>query len=380
MNDTKEPKVAFVCDFLTKFGGAQQVLLAMHETFPDAPIYCLLYDEKGTLGKFKKAKIIPSRLQNSILSSRPKYLLPKFAAAVEEFDLSKFDIVISSSDSFAHGAITKPSTFHLCYCHTPMRYAWDWNQEYLVENHLGFGIKGLIVRKIIHELRLWDRAAADRVDHWLANAENVKKRIAKYYKAEADVLYPPIDLEGITPNNQPPLDSYLIVSRIEPYKKIRLAVEAFNESGKELIIIGEGSQKEELEDIAKDNIKFLGSKYGNELYPYFQQAKAFLFPGEDDFGITPVESMAAGRPVVAFKKGGTLETVIEGQTGVFFDRETSASLNSAIVHLEENFEDFTPAKCRKQAENFSKELFQEKLKKEALEGYKQYKSTLDIYK
>lgn len=362
-------KIALVCDFLTKFGGAQQVLLAMHEIYPDAPIHCLLYDKKGTMGKFAKAKIIPSGLQKSVLHRHPKFLLPKFASAVEEFDLSSYDVVISSSDSFAHGVITKPATFHLCYCHTPMRYAWDWANEYLAENRIGFGIKGMAVRNIIHNLRIWDRVAADRVDHYLANSENVRTRIAKYYRTEADVLFPPVDLEGIKPSDKPHEDYYLIVSRIEPYKKIKLAVQAFKDLKQKLVVVGEGSDLEYLKSIATENVEFVGPKYDQELYKYFQNAKAFIFPGEDDFGITPVESMAAGRPVIAFRKGGTLETVVEGKTGVFFDEATAESLKAAVDQLEEHYHDFSADVCRKQAELFSKKSFQATLQKAVTDGY-----------
>jgi glycosyltransferase involved in cell wall biosynthesis len=375
-----KPKVAFVCDFLTKFGGAQQVLLSMHKVFPEAPIYCLLYDEKGTMVKFKDAKIVPSICQKSILAKRPKFLLPRFASAVEQFDFSEYDIVISSSDSFAHGAITKPTTFHLCYCHTPMRYAWDWSSEYLKENNISFDLKGLIVRKIIHDLRIWDKASSDRVDKWLANSKNVVGRIEKYYRKDSEVLYPPIDIAGIKPNDKSHNDAYLIVSRIEPYKRIRLAVEAFNQNGKKLIVVGDGSELESLKAIAKNNISFPGAKYGPELYEYFREAKAFIFPGEDDFGITPVESMAAGRPVIAFKKGGTLETIIDGKTGVFFDEISSESLNLAISKLEEKYDDFTVENCRKQAEEFSEEKFQENLKKFALDGLRDHLLKYNISK
>jgi len=361
-------KIALVCDFLTKFGGAQQVLLAMHELYPDAPIHCLLYDEKGTMGKFANAKIIPSGLQKSALRKKPKFLLPKFPSAAEEFDFSPFDVVISSSDSFAHGVITKPATFHLCYCHTPMRYAWDWSNEYLTENKIGFGLKGMAVRTIIHNLRVWDRVAADRVDHYLANSENVRARIAKYYKTESEVLFPPVDLEGIKPSGKPHEGYFLIVSRIEPYKKIKLAIEAFKDLKEKLIVVGEGSELDYLKSIASDNVEFVGPKYDQELYKYFQDAKAFIFPGEDDFGITPVESMAAGRPVIAFQKGGTLETVVDGKTGVFFDEATSESLKVAVGQLKEHYDDLSPEACRKQAELFSKKSFQASLKKAVEDG------------
>jgi len=369
-----KPKVAIVCDFLTKFGGAQQVLLSMSEIFPEAPIYCLLYDEEGTLGKFKKADIHPSSLQKKpkFLRNRLKFLLSSFPKAIEEFNLSEYDIVISSNDSFAHGVITKPTTFHACYCHTPMRYAWDWSHEYLKENHTERGLKGFFARKLIHNIRIWDRVSAERVDAWIANSENVSSRIQKYYRHSSEVIYPPINTENIKPNNLKPEDFYFIVSRIEPYKKIDLAVQAFNQSGRKLVIAGEGSQLEYLRSIAKANISFVGPKYGQDLYQYFQRTKAFVFPGEDDFGITPVEAMAAGRPVIAYKKGGTLETITENKTGLFFDEQTPESLNQAVDNLEQKYENFTPENCRNQAIKFSTETFKTKLEKFVLSGYEKH--------
>lgn len=371
-------KVALVCDFLTKFGGAQKVLLALHEIYPEAPIYCLLYDEKGTKGMFKDCQIQPSGLQRlpGFLRKRPKFLIGKLAKAIEEFDLSKYDIVISSNDSFAHGVITKPATFHLCYCHTPTRYLWDWSNEYLRENNIGFGPKGLIVRNILHKLRVWDRVSADRVDHFVANSENVKERIKKYYLADSNVVYPPVDTEEIKPTGEKPEDFYVIASRFEPYKRIKLAIGACNKLKKNLIVIGEGSERAELESIAGPTIKFVGWKYGQELFDYLARAKAFIFPGEDDFGITPVESMAAGRPVIAYKKGGTLETVKDGVTGVFFDIESVDALADAIVRLEKDYDNFSPVVCRKHAEQFSKARFQKEMKDLVENGYAKHTKEL----
>lgn len=371
-------KIALVCDFLTKMGGAQKVLLALSGIYPEAPIYCQLYNEKGTSGFFKGKTIIESDLAKlpKFVKNRPKFLISRFSQSIEGFDFSQYDVVISSSDSFAHGIITKPRTFHLCYCHTPMRYAWDWHSEYLAENNIGFGLKGMIVRSIIHNIRIWDRAAADRVDHWLANSVNVKKRIAKYYRAEADVVYPPIDIDNIKVTNQPPKDYYLVASRIEPYKRIHLAVQACNNLKRNLIVIGDGSELAHLKSIAGPTIQFIGWKNGQELYKYFQEAKAFIFPGEDDFGIAPVESMAAGRPVIAFKKGGILETIIEGKTGVFFENESAQSLEEAIIKLEKNYSDFSVALCRQQAEKFSAARFISEIKRQVEEGYSKHKKEM----
>ena len=371
-------KIALVCDFLTKMGGAQKVLLVLSEIYPDAPIYCQLYDEKGTGGFFKGKLIIQSDLSKmpTIIKRHPKLLISRLSQSIENFDFSQYDIVISSSDSFAHGIITKPRTFHLCYCHTPMRYAWDWHSEYLKENNIGFGLKGLIVRSLLHNIRIWDKAAADRVDHWVANSINVKKRIAKYYRADADVVYPPIDIDNIKVAGQSSKGYYLITSRIEPYKRIDLAVLACNKLKRKLIIVGDGSDLNNLKSIAGPTIEFVSWKNGPELYKYFEEAKAFIFPGEDDFGIAPVESMAAGRPVIAYKKGGALETIIEGKTGLFFEKESAESLEEAIIQLEKNYSNFSVTECRKQAEKFSKARFIQEMKTQIEEGYQKYKKMM----
>jgi len=368
-------KVAIVCDFLTKFGGAQRVLLALAKAFPDADLFCLLYDEQGTKGKFSGRSITESPLGNlpSFLKRRTKFFLSSLPKAIESFDLSKYDIVISSSDSFAHGVITKPLTFHVCYCHTPMRYAWDWHHEYLRENHLDKGIKSLFVRNILHKIRIWDRVAAHRVDSWIANSENVKKRIKKYYQADAKVIYPPVDFDNIpfSPGSKPE-EYYVIVSRLEPYKRVGLAVEAFNSLGKKLKIVGEGSQLSELKSAAKDNVEFLGWQSDKQMYDILSKAKGLIFPGEEDFGITPVESFAAGRPVVAFKKGGTLESVIENKTGVFFDEPNAESLSRAVNHLEEIYNTLESKVIHQHAENFSEKHFIGEIQSFVMTQYRLY--------
>lgn len=370
-------KTALVCDFLTKWGGAENVLLSLTKAFPDAPIYCLLYDEKGTRGKFSDKKIISSSLQKlpSFIRRHTKYFINKYPSAIEEFDFSNYDVVVSSSNSFAHGIITKPSTLHVCYCHSPMRYAWDWTNEYLAENNIGFDLKGLYVRKTIHDLRIWDKAAADRADFYVANSTNVQKRIKKYYGLNSSVIYPSVDVKHIGLSEKKAEDFYLIISRLEPYKQIRLAVETFNENHKKLKIIGEGSQEKILRKIAKDNIEFLGWQDDEQKYKILSDCKAFIFPGEDDFGITPVEAMAAGRPVIAYNKGGVTETVIVDETGVFFDEPSTKSLNSAINKLEDLYDNFIPAKCRDRAEHFSEEAFIIGMQEFVREKYKHFLSS-----
>ena len=356
-------KIAIVHEYLTKIGGAEKVLLNLHKIYPDAPIYTLLYDEKGTGGRFNDCKIIASSLKKypASLRRKTKLFLPKFAKTIEEFDFSEYDLVISNSNSFAHGILTKPSTFHICYCNSPMRYAWDWYHEYMKENKIGFGLKGLFIRNVLHKIRIWDKVASERVDFWLANSSNVKARIAKYYQKDSIVICPPVSVKDIEMSENVPDDYFVIVSRLEPYKNIGLAVEAFNQNGKELVIIGTGSDENNLKAKAHKNIEFLGWQSDKSVHEYMKNAKAFIFPGEEDFGITPVESMACGRPVIALERGGTLETIVDGKTGLFFKVETAESLNAAIEKLEKDYTSFTPINCRKQAEKFSAENFEKEI-------------------
>lgn len=353
-------RIALIHDFLIKNGGAERVLELLHEIYPDAPIYTLLYDQIGTKGVFssKDYKIIQSSLSRypKFIKTRSRLLLPKFPRAIEEFDLSQFDVVISNSNSFAHGVITKPKTVHICYCHSPIRYLWDWHSEYALENNIGFGLLSLYIRILFSKIRLWDYYSSRRVDYWLANSENVKKRIKKYYRANSDIIYPASDLAA--PNNISKSNNYyLIVSRLSPYKKIDLAINAFNTNGKKLKIIGEGSDFKRLKQIAKENIEFLGYLNNNDVIKYLSECKALIFPGEEDFGLTPIEAMSAGRPVIAFRKGGVIESVEENKTGVFFDQDNADSLNKAISYYEDNSDLFKPEYCQKRAEIFSKQRF-----------------------
>jgi len=374
MKEISQLKIAIVHDFLTKIGGAEKVLLSMHKLFPEAPIFTLVYDENGTKGVFKNCKIIGSSLNKypSAIKKKTKFLLPFYPKAIEEFDFSEYDIVISSSNSFAHGIITSPKTFHLCYCHSPMRYVWDYTNEYLAENKIGYGLKGLFVRKTLHEIRIWDKVSSQRVDKWIANSFNVKNRIKKYYQKDSSVIYPPVPVENIEFNENVPDDYYLIVSRLEPYKKVDVAIDAFNQTGKPLVIIGTGSRSDSLKSIAKSNIEFLGWQSDKAVYEYMRNAKALIFPAEEDAGLTPIESMATGRPVIAYGKGGVTENVIESKTGLFFNEANSKSLNETISEFEKNILQFSPKTCREQALKFSEKDFKENLMKEIENGYRDY--------
>jgi len=371
-NNFKNPKVALVHDFLNQYGGAERVLEAIHGIFPDAPIYTLLYDPQKMRGKFKDADIRPSFLQKfpKFLRKRHKYLLPLMPTVPETFNLRDFDLVVSSSSAFAKGIVVKPKTIHVCYCHSPMRYSWDWNEKYLTEQGLGDKRK-LLARLLLNYIRVWDRVAADRVDYFIANSKTTQARIKKYYGQESAVIYPPVEMKGDWENrgnrgNRSKAEDYfLIVSRLTPYKKIEIAVEAFNKLNLPLIVVGEGSPRyvKFLKSITGTKTKFLGWLPDKKIKEYYAECRAFVFPGEDDFGIAPVEAMSFGRPVIALRRGGATETITEGVTGEFFNESTIEVMADAVRRFMEKEKEYEPEKIREQAEKFSKEKFVENFKK-----------------
>ncbi len=367
MNDTNQqrPKVALVHDFLTYWGGAEQVLLSLHHLYPEAPIYTLLFDEKMR-AYFPDARIRTSFLDRlpGFLRKRKRLLLPLMPTATENFDLGAFDLVISSSSSFAKGVVVKPRTLHIDYCHTPTRFLWDWYYEYLEENNL-HGIKKMLAVGLLHFLRLWDRSAAERVDRFVANSACTASRIRKYYRADSRVIYPPVDVEKLTglgkdfvPEEK---DYYLIVSRLSPYKKIDTAVTALGKMHLPLVVIGEGSDRQRLEKLASDNVRFLGFQSEDRLASYYRHARALIFPGEDDFGITILEAMAFGKPVLAYGRGGALETVRPGVNGELFDSQVPEILADGIRRLNKNYAAYDPERIKLDAGRFSRERFEREM-------------------
>jgi glycosyltransferase involved in cell wall biosynthesis len=353
-------KIAIVCDWLTNFAGAERVILTLHELFPFAPIYTSIYNSKKCKG-FEKADLRTSFLQYFPFSkNHHQFFLQLMPYAFEKFDLSEYDIVISSSHSCAKGVITRPETKHICYCHSPMRYLWDSCHEYLRE--YGFSwLVSFFVPFLLTKLRMWDRCSADRVDYFVANSKHVAKRIKEYYQRDSEIIYPFCDLEKFkVKNKQLKNTCFLALGRIIPYKKFDLLVETFNQNGLPLKIIGTGKDKNKLQKIAKENIEFLGYVKEKDLQKYYADARALLFPQLEDFGITPIEAMACGTPVIAFKAGGALETVNE-KSGLFFDYQTKESLQDAIDKFIKK--DFDPLVVRKQSEKFSKKIFEERILK-----------------
>lgn len=327
-------KIAIFQDRLIKLGGAERVLDGFIKLFPQAPVYTTIYNVRGTAGHYAKKKIRTSFLQKIPFSAQlERYLTPLFPKAVESFDFSKFHFVISNTYSFGKGVITKKPTLHLCYCHTPTRFLWHQHKEAMRKA----GWTKFFFYLFLPYLRSWDKKASQRPDFLVANSINIQNRIRKYYQREADeIIFPAIsnlpylkNLKSIKRQN-----FYLIISRLEIHKAIDLAVKVFNQNKKQLKIIGRGSELKNLSRLANSNIEFLNEIDDNIKWNYLSRAKALIFPQEEDFGIVACEAQWFGTPVIAYGKGGALETVKNGATGLFFNRQTPASLNETIKKFE----------------------------------------------
>jgi len=350
-------KVALVHDFLLKLGGAERVLKVFADLYPDAPIHTLLYDEKACGSVFPKERVNPSFLQKfpGFLRKRQKYLFPLMPRAIETFNFSGFDLIISSSGAYSHGILTPSNSVHICYCHSPMRYIWDYSHEYLNEQKTG-GIQRFFVKRFLHKVRFWDQIAADRADFYVANSKHVQKRIKKYYRLNSDVIYPPVET-GRFKASRSNSDYFLIVSALTPFKKIDLAIQLFNKTGKRLVVIGNGPQLEYFKTIAGPNVDVLGPKSDKVITEYLENCRAFIMAGEEDFGIAPVEAMACGKPVLAYGRGGVLETVVPGVTGELFYEPTLESMEDALGRLIINEPKYKSSTIRRHALQFSNENF-----------------------
>lgn len=361
-------KIAIVCDWLTNFAGAERVILKLHKMFPNAPIYTSVYNEEK-MPEFADSAIFTSFLQKFPKAKvKHQWYLPFYPIAFEQFDLSNYDIVISSCHSASKGIITKPETMHVSYCHSPMRYAWDNSHEYLRTYKFPWPVKHFIP-KLIHKIRMWDRLAADRVDHFITNSNFVKKRIKKYYKRDSKVIYPMVNVKDfyISSNKK---EYYLAVGRFTPYKKFDLIVDAFNELPYKLKIVGTGIQEKELKAKAKRNIEFLGRVSEKKLKDLYSNAKALIFPQIEDFGITPLESMASGRPVIAFRAGGALESIKDKQTGLFFEEQNVPYLKAAIEKFEKTKWD--SKKIRQYVNKFDESVFENEFKNYLENSYEKW--------
>lgn len=355
-------KVALVCDWLVVYAGAERVIEQILNLYPDADIFSLVdFLPEGQRDFIKNKKVCTSFIQK--LPGAQKHYrsyLPLMPLAIEQFDLSKYDVVISSSSCVAKGVITGPNQVHICMCYTPVRYAWDLQHQYLQEAGMTKGFKSWLARIILHYIRMWDLRTVNNVDYFIAISNYIEKRIHKFYRRDSTVIYPPVDVEKFTYCEEKE-EYYLTASRMVPYKKIKLIVEAFNKMpDKKLVVIGDGPEFEKTKSIANANIILMGYQPHEVLKEKMQHAKAFLFAAEEDFGIAPIEAQACGTPVIAYGKGGALETIKEDETGLFFEEQSIASIVSCVNKFE-NVSSILPAKCRKNAERFSVSRFRDEL-------------------
>jgi len=356
--------IALVHDWLLNIGGAERTLKVLHKIFPAAPIYVLFHNKKFTAEFMPDADIRPSFLQKTYrLFGTHKPLLPLLPVAAESIDLSEYDLVISSSVSFSKGLILKPKTRHICYCYSPMRQVWDWHAEYKKEPHLA---PGAVISLSQHFFRIWDRLASTRVDEFIAISENVRRRIKKYYHRDSKVIYPPINLFSLSTHySLPTTNCFLIVSRLFKHKNVAIAVEAFNKLEWPLIVIGDGPEFGKLKRRAGPTIKLLGYQPDSRVSQYYNSCSAFIMPQEEDFGITPIEAMSYGKPVLALKRGGALEYIQEGVNGEFFEDPTEEVLADGMRRLKEGIDagKYDPELIKKSAERFSAERFREEVLK-----------------
>lgn len=351
-------KVALIHDYLSQDGGAERVLKALQELFPEAPTFVLFYNKDKLPKLFFKSEIKPSFIHYlPFAKNHYRLYLPLMPLATERHNLSGFDVIISSTSAFAKGVLTDSDTLHISYCHTPTRYLWTDTHSYIEDLSYNWLIK-LILPPIISKLRMWDRMSAERVDYFLANSENVRRRIQKFYHRDAEVIYPPVEIEKFKVAGKIG-NFFLTGGRLVPYKKFDITIRAFNRLGLPLKIFGTGPEEEKMKELAGPNIEFLGAVSDEEKADLYAKAIAFIHPQVEDFGITAVESMAAGRPVIAFGQGGALETVIPDFTGtLFFEQNWEAILNAVLNFAPEKFE---PLKIREFAGRFSTENFKQKI-------------------
>lgn len=356
-------KTVIVADWLVTYAGAEKVISEMLKVFPKSDLFAVI----DFLSDESRQHFLGKHAQTTFIQKFPKAetkyrnYLPFMPLAIEQLDVSAYDVILSSSHAVAKGVLTGPDQLHISYVHSPIRYAWDLQHQYLRELGLTKGIKAIIVRWLLHKIRMWDYRTANGVDHFVANSKFIARRIHKVYGRDADVIYPPVDTDRFTLREKKD-DFYFTASRMVPYKKIDLIVEAFaHMPNKRLIVIGDGPDMQKIKSKATSNIEILGYQPNNVMQDHMQRAKAFVFAAEEDFGITPVESQACGTPVIAFGKGGALETINSihsaNPTGTFFDKQEVSSVIAAVDDFEQNRDLFLPENCRNQALKFSNQRF-----------------------
>ncbi|MFA5834605.1 MAG: glycosyltransferase [Bacteroidota bacterium] len=362
-------KVALVHDWLTGMRGGEKCLEVLCELYPDAPIYTLLHN-KGSMSPAIESKRIITSFIDQLPAKQKQYrkYLPLFPFAVAQFDFSEYDLIISTSHAVVKNARVRNGALHICYCFTPMRYVWDMYDQYFGKGKAGM-VTRMAMMMIAPMLRWWDVKTSSNVTHFIAISEEVRKRIHRHYSRDAEMIYPPVDTEQFQLSSVQE-DFYLIVSALVPYKRVDLAVEAFNENGKRLVIAGTGPESEKLRSVANPNIEFLGWQSDDELAQLYARCTALIFPGVEDFGIVPLEAQASGKPVVAFGRGGALETIVDGKTGLFFNQQTKDSLQDALQRI--SLIKFNPSDIRRHALQFSRSNFRQKIKQSIDEKVRQH--------
>ncbi|MBR8462171.1 glycosyltransferase family 4 protein [Campylobacter sp. faydin G-105] len=368
-------KKALVHDWFSVYAGAERCIESFTNIWDDFEIFSLIdFLNDSDREKILKGKSVNTSFIQKLPKSKSKYrnYLPLFPFAIEQFDLSDYDIILSSSHAVAKGVLTHSNQLHISYIHTPIRYAWDLYFQYLKESGLDKGIKGYIAKYFLHKIRIWDIATVNRVDYFIANSNYIANRIKKIYGKDSSVIYPPVDTSKFDVKSDKE-NFYLTASRMVPYKKIDLIVEAFAKTDKKLVVVGDGPDMKKIKSKAGKNIEILGYQNDNVMIDLMQRARAFVFAAKEDFGITPVEAQACGTPVICLSKGGTKETVIDMISGVHFNEQSIQSLLQAIDKFERNIDVFDISKIRKNALKFSKERFEYEIKNFVEQKYQKFK-------
>ncbi len=372
-------KKALIHDWFSTYAGAEKCVESFTDIWDDFEIYSLIdFLSDADRNKILKGKHAHTSFIQKLPFAKDKYrnYLPLFPLAIEQFDLSGYDVVLSSSHAVAKGVLTHSNQLHIAYVHTPIRYAWDLYHQYLRESGLDRGLKGALAKYFLHKIRLWDASTANRVDHYVANSRYIARRIKKIYGKPSDVIYPPVDVDKFT-LREAKEEFYLTASRMVPYKKIDLIVEAFSQTDKKLLVIGDGPDMAKIKSKAGKNVELLGFANDETMADLMGRAKAFVFAAEEDFGITPVEAQACGTPVICFGRGGARETVRDGESGLYFMEQNAKELLAAVAKFEQNYDKFEPTKIRENSLKFSRARFEAEIRSYVEKKYEEFKDGLN---